>query len=721
MQSASEPILDSARTRLRANSRTVIGYEVFASCVALVCLAVSQPILDLLGRNPEFFLARSAPTLDVVLVGVVLGLVVPVLTGLIVVGIRHLNLAVGTAVHIVVLGLSSTVLVVEVLERFVAGSPLLVATAALVGAAVVLLFYGSSTFRTVTKYVALAPLAVVGSFVILSPMSRLLFGDEPVGFDAVAAEVGNQVPIVMVVLDEFPLASLIDGDGEIQASIYPNFARLAADSMWFRNAVTNESNTARALPMILTGNRAQPDAIPALSDYPDNLFTLLEDTYEVRATEDLTDLCPSSACSSAEPSRWQERWRGMATDLRIVALHVLLPSTMTTGLAPIDQSWADFDAQQLDVSAGNETPEFNEVFKELSQEGRELQFAEFLDSIAPGEAEPTLDFIHLLLPHSPWEFLPDGRRHWSPQPARGTDGPGWVDDPWLVHQIYQRHLLQVQYTDTLVGRLLDRLRALDIYDESLIVVVADHGIAFTPGTDHRRQLTAETVGEMVAVPLFIKPPAGHPTGIDDYRAELIDIVPTVADIIDVDLPWPTEGVSLMGTDRPAREQSVVNRSTGPLVIGIEGQEKLAVARDKIAIFGSDSPYGLVPPGTADLLDTPLSELDIESSAPFDGEVSNPVRYEDFEPEGAIIPAYVQGVLGRSVNDEPVRIAIAVNGAISAVTRSYIREGRVLFQALVRPDAFVAGSNDLKLIYVSGDEGQLDLSFIDLSPAAASTS
>jgi hypothetical protein len=720
MQSASEPVLDSARTRLREISRTVTTYEVFASCVAFFCLAVSQPILDLLGRNPEFFLARSAPTLDVVLVGVALGLVAPVLTGLLVVGIRHLNLTVGTAVHIVVLGLSSTVLFVEVLERFVAGSPLLVATAGLVGAAIVLLFYGSSTFRTVTKYVVLAPLAVLVSFATLSPLSRLLFAADRVGLDA-AAEVGNQVPIVMLVFDEFPLASLIDGNGEIQASNYPNFARLAADSLWLRNAVTNESNTERALPMILTGNTAQPDAIPALGDYPDNLFTLLEDTYEIRATEDLTDLCPSSACSSAEPSTWQERWGGMAADLRIVALHVLLPSTMTAGLAPIDQSWADFDAQQLDAAAGDETPEFKEVFEELSKEGREHQFAEFLDSIAPAEAEPTLDFVHLLLPHSPWEFLPDGRRHWSPQPARGTNGPGWVDDPWLVHQIYQRHLLQVQYTDTLIGMLLDRLHALDVYDESLIVVVADHGIAFTPGTDHRRRLTRETIGEIVAVPLFIKPPTGHPTGIDDYRAELIDIVPTVADIIDVDLPWPTEGVSLVGPDRPDREESVINQSARPLVIGIEGQEKLEVAREKIAIFGSGSPYGLVPSGTADLLEMPLSGLDIDSTAPFDGEVSNAVRYQDFDPDAVVIPAYVQGVLGRTVNDEPVRIAIAVNGIISAVTQSYIRDGQVLFQALVPPEAFVAGSNDLQLIYVAGDDDQLELSSIDLSRAAPSTS
>ena len=57
----------------------------------------------------------------------------------------------------------------------------------------------------------------------------------------------------MIVFDEFPVASLLDGEGNIQAEHFPNFARLAADGTWFRNAVGVHQGTVKAVPTILSG------------------------------------------------------------------------------------------------------------------------------------------------------------------------------------------------------------------------------------------------------------------------------------------------------------------------------------------------------------------------------------------------------------------------------------------------------------------------------------
>ncbi len=65
--------------------------------------------------------------------------------------------------------------------------------------------------------------------------------------------VGEPAPVVMIVFDEFPVASLLDGEGNIQAEHFPNFARLAADGTWFRNAVGVHQQTEKAIPTILTG------------------------------------------------------------------------------------------------------------------------------------------------------------------------------------------------------------------------------------------------------------------------------------------------------------------------------------------------------------------------------------------------------------------------------------------------------------------------------------
>jgi len=690
--------------RLRDLIESVSPFEVLASCVALFCLAIAQPILDLLGRNPEFFVARSSPVSDVLLIGVTVGLLFPVALGLAVIGIRKANLVVGTAVHVAVIALLALVLLIEIVEQFVANSTVAISVGGMGSLATVRLFYGSASVRSILRLMVLAPIAVLLSFVVISPTAGLIFA-EPAMAGPTGIRVGDPAPIVMVVFDELPLASLIDGDGTIQEDNYPGFARLSSDSYWFRNAITSESNTERAIPSILTGRRANPEAIPVHSDYPETLFSLLAGIYEMDATEDVTDLCPDYACQDSEQIGWQQRWVGTAQDLRIVALHVLLPTAMTDELPPIDQTWSDFgEVPSLDpgLSEGSATSgEFDLAarFHRELEGGRRSSFEEFLGSLGPSAGRPTLDFIHVLLPHSPWEYLPDGRTHGSPQPARGQDGPGWVDDSWLVDQIYQRHLLQVQYTDSLIGRMIDRLEDLDIYDEAVIIVLADHGVAIAPGLEHRRRLSPESVGELTAVPLFIKPPGGVNGVVDDYRAETIDVLPTIADLIDVEIPWSAQGISLMGDDRPTRTETVIN--SGELMIGVSGEEKLEVARRKIEIFGPGDPFDLAPPGTRDLLWKSHDQIVDAAVAPIRGEFSNLWLYEDIDFGAEMLPSFIQGVLQRETTDPPVILAISVNGTISAVTRSYVREDRVLYQALVPPDRLVSGHNEFRLILVEG--------------------
>ena len=61
----------------------------------------------------------------------------------------------------------------------------------------------------------------------------------------------------------------------------------------------------------------------------------------------------------------------------------------------------------------------------------------------------------------------------------------WTDNQSAVNQYWQRHLLQLGFTDRLLGRLVTRLRRAGLYDRSLLVVTADHGASFRPG-DNRR-------------------------------------------------------------------------------------------------------------------------------------------------------------------------------------------------------------------------------------------
>ena len=251
----------------------------------------------------------------------------------------------------------------------------------------------------------------------------------------------------MVVFDELPLTSLMGPGGRIDAERYPAFAGLARAANWYRGATAVHDSTALAVPAMLDGRYPRPGLRSDVYSHPANLFTLLAPSYEVNASEEATGLCPTSLCEPMEGT--------------------------TLG--------------------------------HLSH-GKVARFRRFVSSMQP-RPRPTLWFKHVLLPHVPWQFYPSGRRYrrHAPEPIPGLNGEPGFGVPWLVKVSYQRHLLQLGLADRLLGELLARLRRLGLYDDALIVVVADHGIGFHLGTSAARS-RRRNVEDLAPVPLLVKLP-----------------------------------------------------------------------------------------------------------------------------------------------------------------------------------------------------------------------
>lgn len=118
----------------------------------------------------------------------------------------------------------------------------------------------------------------------------------------------------------------------------------------------------------------------------------------------------------------------------------------------------------------------------------------FNDKIKRG-ATNTLDLIHIEKPHYPWRHIPSGQRYsnltseWSG--LLPNDGP-WEAPPRIVDIGLQRHLLEVGYTDTLLGLITDRLKETGLWDRALVVVTADHGGAFKSRVDRRAPTPSRT-------------------------------------------------------------------------------------------------------------------------------------------------------------------------------------------------------------------------------------
>lgn len=673
------------------------------SVIVLFVFAIAQPLLDLLGGNAEFFLARASPPADIVLVGVLIAVVAPLATAGLVLLSAWIHPPTGTAIHVIVLALLGGILTLRIVELTPlrsAPDAVGMAIGAGVGLLISYLVYRAQIVRTMFRFGLVAPVASLALFLFFSPASQLIYRSEGTT-EASAVTVANPAPVVFVIFDEFPVASLIDDNGYIEAEVYPNFARLAAEGTWYRNAITVEQQTEESVPVILTGNEAFPDRLPFAFDYPANLFTLLADQYELRVREQVTEMCPEYACENRSRPQLpaSERWSTLASDLWIVSGHLFLPSGMRGGLPAIDHSWADFG-----TGISEEYEEFNIVrrFNQTTKDDRRIPFQEFLETMEAPTDEPTLDFIHVMIPHFPWQFVDTGQKFWAGHPMAGSNTTGWGSDEWLVNQAYQRHLIQVGYADALLGQLIEHMEEIGIYDDAVLVVVADHGIAIKTNIVHRRTALENTIGDVAAVPLFIKTPSQASGGPDDYRAETIDILPTVADALGIEVPWPTAGSSLIGVERPARTESTINGREGPVTFDVEGEEKLEISRAKIEAFGRTGPYGLAPPGQHDLLGLAIDGASVAEADGLSVSIQNPGRFSSVDTAADSLPLYFNGtVRGLDSGDERI-LAVAMNGEVVAVTRTYeSEEGDTAFYAMLPHTRLRDGSNELVVYLVSG--------------------
>ncbi|MBK8293979.1 MAG: hypothetical protein IPK93_04055 [Solirubrobacterales bacterium] len=96
-----------------------------------------------------------------------------------------------------------------------------------------------------------APVVILIIFFFFTSTSRLVLPREQP--DPVDITVANPAPVVMVILDEFPIASLMNDEEKIDGTRFPNFASLASDSTWYKNATAAAAYTPLAVPSILGG------------------------------------------------------------------------------------------------------------------------------------------------------------------------------------------------------------------------------------------------------------------------------------------------------------------------------------------------------------------------------------------------------------------------------------------------------------------------------------
>jgi hypothetical protein len=664
--------------------------------LVLCGFALAQPLFDILGSTPEFFIARGSTSGDVVLAAVGLVLL-PAATLLAVEALAGLLLpSLQDAVHLLFVGGLVAVIALQALRRLgdLPGWPL-VAAALAVGAAGALCYSRFAPLRTVLTVLAPAPFVFLALFLVNAPLAalRLESGAEAESMPVVS----SRTPVVMIVFDEFPLTSLLRADGRIDGARFPGFGALARTSTWFPRATTVDDHTTWAVPAILTGRNPEEDALPVLADHPRNLFTYLAGSYRMHVVESVTQLCPSDVCARRRPS-FRGRMQSLASDLRYVYLHVTLPDRLAEDLPPIDDTWEDFGDEDASPGASGVGPE--DVADKLWTDQRFL-FERWVDGIEPDRGRPTLNFIHTLLPHRPWRYLPDGKQYGNAT-TEGLRRDVWADDAWLVTQAYQRHLLQVGFADHLLGTALDRLRETGLFDRSLIVVVADHGASFDPG-GRRRSVERTTVEDIAPVPLFVKLPGQRRGKVDERDARTTDVLPTIADVLGTPLPGRVDGRSLLTEPAPERPTVVVGRSEGGVVSvpsATVAAEAAKATAERVRTFGAgawDSVYAIGP--HPELIGQPLGSLAVDAASDLSATIDGEPLLQKVARASPFVPAHITGQISGEGADRPLDLAVALNGRIAAVTQTVQIGGGARFAAMVPESAFLEGANSVEILAV----------------------
>lgn len=703
------PLHRRIRSRLRraggrrprsARPESVAGGRLAALHVAgLWSLAVAQPIFDLVGRSPEFFVAHDTRP------GYLPGLVLLLCFG----GPAACLLAVRLAGFVVPHGrrrvaesvVGGLVGVIALLTlKSLGGSPgaFVVSLAVVAAAGAAHAYRRFAPARLFAAFLAPAAVVVPAVFLLNPGVARLLVpAEETRAFDLPA--LADAPPVVVVVFDQLQLAALLDREGRIDRATFPHFAALADRATWFRNTTAAGAFTRYALPAVLTGRYPSPDRLPVAADHPGNLFTLLGGRYRLHVEEPLTDLCPESLCP---PDRGFGAWlAGVMRDLAIVYLTAVLPDDMTRSLPPVDQNWNDF--------AGGVA--LQDRWRAARLDDRRRAFAGFVESVGAAD-EPTLHFAHVLLPHEPWLYLPTGQQFTFLRTNVGLRNGRWSDDPWAAVLNHQRYLLQVGYVDTLLGRLTARLRELDVYDDALIVVTADHGASLQPGQLFRLP-GPSTFADVGQVPFLVKRPGQREGEVVDAEFEAVDVLPTLAAVLGVELPWAVDGVNAFDpapSRRPSRRIFFAGARTSAEAPGDLAATLIERASRRFEWFASGDPldvrafhgrYGELIGRAADPL---------RAARPSDLRVvvdALPLL-RDVDPGADFVPAHITGSVAELEDGEaPPALAIALNGVVAAVTRPYgfaVRGRRNVWEAIVDPKRFAEGANSLDVFEIRAEPG-----------------
>jgi choline-sulfatase len=145
-------------------------------------------------------------------------------------------------------------------------------------------------------------------------------------------------------------------------------------------------------------------------------------------------------------------------------------------------------------------------------------FSRWLDGQEDGRF---FSWVHFFDPHAPYD---------PPEPYRSA-----ASDPYDG---------EVAYMDHYIGEIVSLLERKRLLRKTLVVIAGDHGEAFGEHGEHGHQVFCYQ--ENLRVPLIFHAPGSLPPGLAlPHRSSLVDVMPTILDLLQLPVPSTLQGRSLL--------------------------------------------------------------------------------------------------------------------------------------------------------------------------------
>ena len=362
---------------------------------------------------------------------------------------------------------------------------------------------------------------------------------------------GGRPPILLISIDTLRADHLSCYGYEVQTT--PSIDRLASDGILYENAISPSSWTLPGHASILTGTFPRQHSAHFVEPGGANAEeSLMLPAVEMRAFP----LHPDNVTLAEILSAAGYRTAGIVANAAF--LH------RTFGLDQGFQFYDDrerrrFGYEPLISKLIKFTPYFHDAITKPYRLASDINRVAF-DWLSINHEEPFFLFLNYMDPHRPYRppagysyGLYNGRFFMNPSDIPGGEMRLSDEERDFYLSLYDG---EIAYVDHHVGLLIEKLKELGVYDETLIIVTSDHGEFF--GEHGVWEHTVGPYEEVYKVPLIVKYPGSGKRGRDSRWVQTVDILPEVLETVGLPIPADVEGSPLSLVDHPILTEQYPN-------------------------------------------------------------------------------------------------------------------------------------------------------------------